>query len=356
MPLVNPEIMRYQQSPDLQGALQQGLQTKGLLRQDQKAQRMQAFEQAFTQASHGLDLTSEDNLRATLQKTVQQFPEESLEVFKKYQEVFPKQKAPEFQLEKDDQGVFQPINKATGLNPQGKTVKGYQTPIKPDTTPTFKNGKDGFVHEWDPVAKKFVKTNLPVPEKEMRPDGPKSTDIFSQEQQLRTQYLGQTKDFRDVRDAYGRIKVSAKDPSPAGDLALIFNYMKMLDPGSTVREGEFANAQNAAGIPDQIRNLYNKAKDGTRLNPTQRADFLGRAGGLYAKQEFQAKKTKREYERIAKSYPGLDPSRVLMDDAEAIEPEAPAPAIAQVKDDADYDKLPPGTHFKGTDGILRIKP
>jgi hypothetical protein len=35
--------------------------------------------------------------------------------------------------------------------------------------------------------------------------------------------------------------------------------MKMLDPTSVVREGEFATAQNAASIPIKIVNMYNKA-------------------------------------------------------------------------------------------------
>jgi len=34
--------------------------------------------------------------------------------------------------------------------------------------------------------------------------------------------------------------------------------MKILDPGSVVREGEFATAQNSAGIPERIRAKYNR--------------------------------------------------------------------------------------------------
>ena len=53
--------------------------------------------------------------------------------------------------------------------------------------------------------------------------------------------------------------------------------MKILDPGSVVREGEFANAQNAGGIDTKIRNLYNQVIDGTRLSPDQRQDFLNQS-------------------------------------------------------------------------------
>ena len=85
------------------------------------------------------------------------------------------------------------------------------------------------------------------------------------------------KDFNKVRTAYEKVKQAGANPSPAGDLSLIFNYMKILDPGSVVREGEFANAQNAGGIDTKIRNLYNQIIDGTRLSPDQRQDFLNQS-------------------------------------------------------------------------------
>jgi hypothetical protein len=115
---------------------------------------------------------------------------------------------------------------------------------------------------------------------------------------LRKEYTGLSKNFIEVSDAFGRIQASAKDPSAAGDLALIFNYMKMLDPGSTVREGEFATAQNSGGIPEQIRSQWNKAVSGERLSPNIRNDFLGRAQKLYATQEQSHKNLKGEFEKI----------------------------------------------------------
>jgi hypothetical protein len=135
---------------------------------------------------------------------------------------------------------------------------------------------------------------------------------FQQELSLRNSFMTQTKDFRDVRDAYGRIKTSGVNPSPAGDLALIFNYMKMLDPGSTVREGEFANAQNAGSVPERIRAYWNKALEGTRLDENQRADFLERAKNLYKQSLSQAKKTESETKNLARSY-GLNADRVVTD-------------------------------------------
>lgn len=107
--------------------------------------------------------------------------------------------------------------------------------------------------------------------------------------------LPQVKSFAEQTAAYSRIIKSVQDPSPAGDLALIFNYMKMLDPGSVVREGEFATAQNAGGVDDRVRSFYNRVLEGTRLTPGQRDDFANRATRIYSGAQ-------EGYEQIAKQY------------------------------------------------------
>ena len=140
----------------------------------------------------------------------------------------------------------------------------------------------------------------------------KGKTAFTQENQLREQYNSQTKTFRDVRDAYGRIVKSVEKPSAAGDLALIFNYMKMLDPGSTVREGEFANAQNSGGVPDIVRAQYNKIMSGERLSDTMRTDFYDRSTMLFETANDQYGQTKSEFDRIATGY-GLDPRKITID-------------------------------------------
>ena len=87
----------------------------------------------------------------------------------------------------------------------------------------------------------------------------------------------QVQDYKNVVISYNTISSAAENPSAAGDLSLIFQYMKVLDPGSTVREGEFANAQNAAGVPDRIRNMFNNWSKGQRLDEKQRQDFITQA-------------------------------------------------------------------------------
>jgi hypothetical protein len=111
-----------------------------------------------------------------------------------------------------------------------------------------------------------------------------------------------TKNTNDVRTSYEKVKIASEEPSAAGDLSLIFGYMKMLDPGSTVREGEFANAQNSAGVPDQIRNYWNRALSGERLNESQRGDFISQAKNVYKAQLKSQKVIDDQFKNFAKQW------------------------------------------------------
>jgi hypothetical protein len=93
-----------------------------------------------------------------------------------------------------------------------------------------------------------------------------------------------TKDYRKVETAYEKIRQSAKRGTAAGDMSMIFGIMKINDPGSTVREGEYATAEQAAGLPARILNFYHKAIDGQKLSAAQRADFMEQAKLLYGAQ------------------------------------------------------------------------
>lgn len=123
--------------------------------------------------------------------------------------------------------------------------------------------------------------------------------------------LPTTKATQDVAVAYNKIQNAAKNPTAAGDLSLIFGYMKMLDPGSTVREGEFANAQNAAGVPSQIINAYNRIKNGERLNEEQRQDFMGQAGKVYQAQMDIQNQIDSKYSELANAN-GVKPEHVIV--------------------------------------------
>ena len=64
-----------------------------------------------------------------------------------------------------------------------------------------------------------------------------------------------------------------------GDLAIIFNFFKSIDPNSTVREGEFATAENTGGVSDRALTLYRRVLEGARLTDEQRLGFLNQIRG-----------------------------------------------------------------------------
>ena len=111
--------------------------------------------------------------------------------------------------------------------------------------------------------------------------------------EMRKEAVALAKEFRShpeikaadkVFTSYGKIKAMAEDAdnfkTGASDMSMIFAYMKMLDPGSTVREGEFATAENSGGLSEKLTNYYNKAIEGKFLTPKQRQEFLQAAGKL----------------------------------------------------------------------------
>lgn len=108
-------------------------------------------------------------------------------------------------------------------------------------------------------------------------------DMTTWEKEARRDFVKESKTFIETDEAFGKI-LAASDPekqSPQTQMSLIFGYMKMLDPGSTVREGEFATAEQTTGIPGRVVNAYNRALEGEFLDAKQVAGFASAAGDIY---------------------------------------------------------------------------
>lgn len=173
-------------------------------------------------------------------------------------------------------------------------------------------------------------------------------DLFKAENTLRDEHAQQSKTFVKIRDAYTKVQAAGKNPNAASDIALIFSYMRILDPDSVVREGEFAVAEKARGVPDSVLNTYNRLIKGERLNDEQRAKFIGEAKKVYQSQRQAQDKLDENYTRLAERY-GLDPQNVVQQIGLTSDPAKP-------RSKAEYDKLPPGAEFIAPDGSLRRKP
>lgn len=83
-----------------------------------------------------------------------------------------------------------------------------------------------------------------------------------------------------VKTQYGIVRRmlenGASDPTGASDMAAVFSFMKMLDPTSVVREGEYIRASKASAIIDRWMpaQIWDRLSKGVLLTPDQRVAFL----------------------------------------------------------------------------------
>lgn len=185
-----------------------------------------------------------------------------------------------------------------------------------------------------------------------------------QEGELRAELRArpEVKTYSEIRPGYQKIQQIAEIDRATGgvgvtsadDMSLIFSYMKMLDPGSTVREGEYAQAEKTRGWTDEVRQLYNKAWYGTKLDSKQRQHFAEAAERALKPHKEDYDRVTEYYRRLSKGY-GVDPGKVVM------EPEAPAAPAAPVNPARTWGaQLPPsrlpGANSRPRGGTVAIKP
>ena len=123
--------------------------------------------------------------------------------------------------------------------------------------------------------------------------------------------------YQKLRSTWQKIDVAyeqaytVENPQVA-DVSMIFNYMKMLDPGSTVREGEYATARDTAGMPQGLRNAYNKAVGGGFLSDAQRKDFREVAWQLFQKESSNVQELNERYKAQGEAF-NVDVGTILED-------------------------------------------
>jgi len=148
---------------------------------------------------------------------------------------------------------------------------------------------------------------------------------FDQIGKLRTEFLGdpQIRKFQEVKDSVNQIIGLSSEQTPMAGIASVFTFMKILDPGSTVREGEAASAQNAAGVPERIRNYYNQLVSGNGLSVSQRKEMADVARVVY-NQRLSGYNNKANIYRGLLIEQGADPDLQGVTLAEPFEISAPA--------------------------------
>ena len=128
---------------------------------------------------------------------------------------------------------------------------------------------------------------------------------FDFTQKLRGEWNSRSEKADVLNATYEQMKIAARDDTGQGDIALITNFMKMLDPGSIVRETEFAQAQDADGLLTRLTLIANRLKEGDTLGPNEREKFVNLSRKFNNAVQQETKKHRTILERSAKKY-GLD--------------------------------------------------
>jgi len=134
------------------------------------------------------------------------------------------------------------------------------------------------------------------------------------EMKLADDYRAQSKDFKAVGDAYKQISATLDKAttSPAATLAAATKFMKLLDPGSVVRESELGMALAATGVFDRATNYVNTLRYGKVLTPAQAKDFKNITAQIYGAAQAGQKQVDAAFTRQAETYK-LRPEMVLQD-------------------------------------------
>lgn len=136
---------------------------------------------------------------------------------------------------------------------------------------------------------------------------------LTSETDLRKEYSGlpAIKEFSTVQTAHKQITNALSNPSAANDLAAATKFMKLLDPGSVVRESELGMAMAATGAIDLMGNYLQRLQNGERLNPAQRADFKKAAELAYRAAEDTYNQIGGQYVALANRY-NLNPDNIVL--------------------------------------------
>jgi hypothetical protein len=135
---------------------------------------------------------------------------------------------------------------------------------------------------------------------------------FDQEEKIRREWQARSKVFSDLSGTFSNIQASAGAKTGPGDIALITGFMKMLDPGSVVRETEFATARDTAGLFDRLANQAQKLQSGQifSLDSKQRQEYVTLAKQYLDAAQKKADQEKKDLGVVVKNY-ALNPENVF---------------------------------------------
>ena len=140
--------------------------------------------------------------------------------------------------------------------------------------------------------------------------GLSTTDNTKESATLRKEFSKETKDlgFKELQSSWD--KVSNAEKTGAGDLTVIYSYIKALDPTTAVREGEINLTKAAESIPSNIIRAYQRAKQGKVMSPQLRDQMTSEIGRMYNERAKKQQELNAFYSGLATDM-GVKPNDVI---------------------------------------------
>jgi ribosomal protein L20A (L18A) len=145
------------------------------------------------------------------------------------------------------------------------------------------------------------------------------------ESDLRKEFtaLKSTQNFEVVKSAYENIKEGYKEDNPAANLNMVYSFVHLLDPSSTVGPGEKISVENSRGLSEgMVAKLNLLLGTGGYLGEKQRKDILHEAHKIYKNSNKTHKEKATYYKGLAGKYK-VQPENIIGAKPEEVE-EIPA--------------------------------
>jgi len=196
-----------------------------------------------------------------------------------------------------------------------RLARGYEGKINPDTGVEYKKGTTfanlAPVHAQQ-VLKQQRRQELEdaMSVEEAKFDSP--TGKLERAKYLKNGFDQRMKDnkFYEYRDNMNKIQASVESGTPISDVATATSIMKMLDPGSVVRESELEVALKSSGLLDRMKNWKARNLEGKKLTVTQRQEFNKLAKDFFDVAQKTKNELVNEYANLSIEYE-VDPKLII---------------------------------------------
>jgi len=164
---------------------------------------------------------------------------------------------------------------------------------------------------------------------------------------------GPYSEWLSTNNALKAAQSSAQNPSPYGDVGMVYNAVKAFDPTSVVREGEIALFSGAASLKNRFQSMLTRVTKGQGLTPEQRQDIVNILSEMEKTKRNSAKShiepTMNQAKRMGLNLEEIDPMLSFLEEKEN------SSSFPQVNNQTDYEKLPPGSQYISNGKIYRKK-